>query len=215
MRWLAFPLIIVTAAAVAADKVYKIVHPDGSVEYSSEPAPGSEEIQLPALPTYEPRRSAPPTATASQAPLTVEAPVADETPEAVTDYRVTITRPSPDETLFFDGAGASVSASLDPPLNSAQGHVLVFLLDGIAMARVSGTSTTLHIERGSHTLSARVETREGEVLASSEPVPFHMRQPSILRPLPPSRPGGAPSITGGAPSIPGGAPSIPANPSLP
>ena len=60
MRWIASFLIIVSASATAADKVYKIVHPDGTVEYSAEPVPGAEEIRVPSLPTYEPRVPAAP-----------------------------------------------------------------------------------------------------------------------------------------------------------
>lgn len=184
MRWIASLLIIVTASASAADQVYKIVHPDGTVEYSEEPAPGAEEIQVPSLPTYEPRVPA----TSGMATSAGRAGQSDQ-PQQGAEYRVAITRPSPDETLYFDATGVPVSASVNPSLQA--GQAVVFVLDGVVRARISGTTTTLDVERGTHTLVARVETEDGQVLAASDPVTFHMRQRSIRQPAPPSLPGGA------------------------
>jgi hypothetical protein len=186
MRWIASFLIIVSVSATAAGKVYKIVHPDGTVEYSSEPAPGAEEIRVPSLPTYEPRVPAAPS------PRTRAATEQSEPQQqAAANYQVSITQPSPEETVYFDAAGMSVSASVNPSLQSGAGHTVVFMLDGVERARVAGTATNLEVERGSHTLVARVETEDGQVLATSNPVTFHMRQRSIRQPAPSVRPGGA------------------------
>lgn len=184
MRWLALLLALCTAAATAADKVYKIIHPDGTVEYSSDPAPGAEEMHVPALPTYTPRAPAPTPAAESQ--------LAPPEEDQAADYNINITRPTPNETVNFDAAGMTVSASVQPGVSAEEGHVMVFLLDGAARARVTGTtSTTLPVERGTHTLVARLETKDGEVLATSDPVTFYMRQRSRLHPPPRSAPSGA------------------------
>lgn len=186
MRWIASLLIIITASAAAADKVYKIVRPDGTVEYSSEPAPGAEPMQVPKLPTYEPRVPATPS------PQTeASSAQAESEQESAADYRVRLTQPSPGETVYFDAAGMPVNASVTPSLRSEEGHELVFVLDGVERARVADTATTLQVERGTHTLLARVETEDGQVMASSDPVTFYLRQRSVRHPSPPARPGGA------------------------
>jgi hypothetical protein len=182
MRWLTLLLALFTAAAAAADKVYKIVHPDGTVEYSADPAPGAEEIQVPSLPTYTPRAPAP--APAPSQPAAAEA-------EQAVEYQVRITQPSPEQTVNFDAAGMPVSASVQPGISAEEGQVVVFVLDGNSRERVSGTSATLHVERGAHTLVARLESKDGQVLATSAPVTFYMRQRSRLHPPPRSAPSGA------------------------
>jgi len=173
MRWLAI-LLLLSTAAVSADTVYKIVHPDGTVEYTSEPQPGAEEVQVPTLPTYESRTPAPPAPPAPEEDQG-EAEAKDEGPP---DYSISLTEPSAGENVIFDAAGIPVRAAIDPDLRTGEGHQIVFLLDGSERARSSSPSARLVVERGTHTLMARVEDGQGNVLARSPSVTFYLRQHS-------------------------------------
>ena len=197
MRRVTLLLLLFTAVSASADTVYKTVRPDGSVEYSAEPQPGAEQVKVPTLPTYESRTPAPlaPSRAESEGRAGPEREAGAQGQEVATDYSVSIVQPSPDQTIFFDAAGMAVSVSVNPALQTGEGHVVVIAMDGRERARTSGTSTTVTPERGTHTLVARVENEAGEVLATSDPVTFHMRQHSRLHPrFNPGTGRGAPSF---------------------
>jgi hypothetical protein len=46
----------------------------------------------------------------------------------------------------------------------------------------SGTSFTIPVERGSHSLQAVVQDSDGHVVCQSASVTFHVLQPSLLNP---------------------------------
>lgn len=158
----------VTAALQAQDKGYKIVRPDGTVEFTDQPVPGAQEITLPKAQSYE-----------APALLPSPAAVTPAAPKELSYSQLTIEEPAPDETVHNGETPVSVRVHLEPALQA--GHGLVILLDGREVAGGTGITFTLPaVERGTHSVIAEVRDEQGKVLLRSAPVTFHQRQHSIL-----------------------------------
>lgn len=176
MRHIVIALLLMAASAAlhAQDKGYKVVRPDGTVEFSDQPTPGAQEITLPKAQSYEAPPPPPP------------APAVEPTTPPGPPYSLlAIATPEPDQTLHNGETPVGVTVQVVPALRP--GHRLVILLDGSEAASGAGTRYTLSgVERGSHVLVAQVRDGRGRVLMSSAPVTFHMRQHSVLFPKPPA-----------------------------
>ena len=160
-------LLLVTARAQETT-VYKNVRPDGTVEFSDEPAAG-EAVDIPPVQTYTP-----PPAPPAPRPAPAPAPgAAAERP--VVRYELQVTEPTPDSTVFFDAEGMPVSVTIKPDLQP--GHAIAIYLDGRQAARGTATHYVLTgVFRGTHTLAAAVEANGGATLLRSKPVTFHLIQ---------------------------------------
>jgi hypothetical protein len=102
-------------------------------------------------------------------------------PRAAAQGNIAIVRPAAEETVHSNEGNMTVSVGV--PRRIAPGNQVVILLDGREVARGAGTSFPLtSVERGSHTLQARVVDGNGNVLVASQPVTFHMWQASQLFP---------------------------------
>lgn len=173
----------------AQDKGYKIVRPDGTVEFSDQPAPGAQEITLPKAQSYE----------APELPPT--APVTPTTPPTPPYSRLAIVAPEAEQTFQNGETNVGVSLVIEPALRP--GHRVVILLDGSEIAAGGGSRYSLSgIERGSHVLIAEVRDGRGRVLERSAPVTFHVRQYSQLFDQPPPPADAPPSPISPAPMMP-------------
>ena len=171
--------ILFSAPLMAAAAGYRVVHPDGTVEYTDQPAKGAEEIRLPEIPTYP---SQPPQSPRVSTPaVTQDAPPPPPEPQG-SDYRsLVISSPQEQETVWFNANGMTVSLQVQPGLS--EGDEVVIQLDGKVAARGSSTSFTLSdVYRGPHTLSAAITDERGSVLLEAKPVTFFMRQHSAIKP---------------------------------
>jgi len=168
-RLLLIFVFLIAATASAEEKGYKVVRPDGTVEFSDQPQPGAVEIPLPQSQGYEP---------APLPPSESDRGVAHNAVKSVVTYRqLTITAPVADETFQSAEGPVHVQVQIEPSLQP--GHKLVILLDGKAAG--SGVSATLaNLDRGTHTVSAEVRDGDGKVVKSSAPVTFHVKQYSSL-----------------------------------
>ena len=169
------------APLFAAETGYRIVHPDGTVEFTDQPGKGAEEIRMPEVPTYpaqqptSPRVSPTPTSQDSRPAATPQQRKAYES--------FAISSPQEQETLWFNEKGMPVSLQVQPAL--AEGDEVVIRLDGKTVASGSSTSFTVKdVYRGSHTLSAAITDERGTIIREAKPVTFFMRQHSLLHPTP-------------------------------
>ena len=174
MRYLTLSLLILFMPAVHAD-VYRSVDKDGHVVYSDKPSQGAEKIEIKDaqtihLPTAGPFRYQPP---------------AKEAPPRYSS--VAISSPGNDESIRQNSGDVTVQISVSPGLKS--GDVISLLMDGKEVASGPASSVTLkNVDRGSHTLQARVLGSDGSTWASSESVTFHLLRHSVLTPKPPPGP---------------------------
>jgi hypothetical protein len=98
------------------------------------------------------------------------------------DYTVNITDPSDQQTFQNDAESIAVSVSVTPLLQKAD--MMVILIDGQQYEDPEHTSqfSLPALERGSHTLQARVITNHGNI-TDSEPITiFQQRHSALLGP---------------------------------
>jgi hypothetical protein len=166
----------------AEAEVYKSVGPNGEVIYSDQPQQGAKPVTLPPVMTYTP---APPP------PATPKVPMEAASDEDVMNYdSFSITAPAADETIHDNTGAVTVTLDLQPELDSAAGHRIVYMLDGEPMSgsyQTSGAVLT-NIARGSHTLAAQVVDAKGKPLISTSALSFHMKRQSALQPPPGGKP---------------------------
>ncbi|WP_244913059.1 DUF4124 domain-containing protein [Methylophaga nitratireducenticrescens] len=192
--------------AVAAEDIYRWVDDNGNQVYSDQPGENgenAEKIELQQPMTYSPVQIPEVTDAASDE----EQEKSDNT-DAVPNYKVAIVAPEDDVGLRVNNGNVTVNLQAFPALNPERGDLIQLYLDGLPagmpMAQLSFMLENL--DRGTHTLSAKVLNASGEVLAQSETITFHLQRTSLLNP------GRQNNQTGsGASSIP----AFPTNPGFP
>lgn len=174
-------LLFLAPAAWSAEIGYRLVHPDGTVEFSDQPLPQGEEIELREAPTIQFVPNTP-----SPVPQQTTAGGASGSKGGeVSSPSISVVTPQADGTLWFDDAGVTVTVAVIPSLRN--GQQIVVTLDGKVVASGSGSSFKLAgVERGTHTLSAAIIGDAGSVVASSASITFHLRQHSAIKRAPPS-----------------------------
>jgi len=173
MKRIIFLYFICTSPLLAAETGYRVVHPDGTIEFTDQPVKGAVPITLPELPTY----SSPATPASGVSKPEVGKKASNQQGKAV-EHSISISSPRAEETVFFNASGMSVSVQVSPKL--ADNEVVVIRLDGSEAARGHATSFTLKdVYRGTHMLSASLIDSQGTVISESSPITFYMRQRSI------------------------------------
>jgi len=164
-----FICLLCSAPLLAAESGYRIVHPDGTVEFTDQPVEGAEPISLPEVPTY----SIPASGNKGNADTSAAKPKQDQN----VTRNIAISRPGREETVWFNERGMAVAVSVSPSL--AKGEQVIIRLDGSEVARGATTSFTLQdVYRGTHVLSAALADNDGAVISESSPITFFMRQHS-------------------------------------
>lgn len=158
-----------------AAEVYKRTLPDGSVEFTDKPPEkNARPMELPPLNTVPAPVRATPAATAGQG-AAVTSPY----------QSLAISSPAPDATVRENNGAITVTLTLSPEL--ARNHHYTVLLDGKpGGSSTSGQVTLRNIERGTHTLQARVEDLTGRILITSPPQTVHLRRATELTDRPAS-----------------------------
>ncbi|MDX1434680.1 MAG: DUF4124 domain-containing protein [Gammaproteobacteria bacterium] len=159
------------SSRAGSQKIYKFVLPDGRITYSDRPPeddPDAQEVRLSPLQTYSP----PPTPaldTASSRPKPDDAAGYEE---------LEVTSPANDATLRDNGGSVSISIALKPGLHS--GHSIDIVMDGKSIGSGNSTSVTLtNVDRGSHTVQAKVLDEAGKVVISSNSITFHLQRAAV------------------------------------
>ena len=94
---------------------------------------------------------------------------------------IAITQPANEETVHDNEGNVAVQVAVSPSL--APGDRVVVLLDGQPAGKWADTTLTLSgVERGAHTLEARVVGPGGSMLVASQPITFYVWQASRLFP---------------------------------
>jgi len=167
-RWIIIGLLCLATAAQGA--VYRWVDKEGNVVFSDRPQPGAEEVQVPTPSLYEaPRLPAP----SGGAPSAVSGPRYS---------RVAVILPENDATIRDNTGQVRVEVQVVPALDSRAGdRVLILLDDRVQGGPLATTRVALAgVDRGTHTLQARVIDAGGTELLASDPVTFHLQRYSQL-----------------------------------
>jgi hypothetical protein len=188
-------LIVTSLMAVApwialADEVYKYVDEKGVVHYTDTPVKGAERADLPQLQSYSGSESRGDAASSEQsAPSSI---VEKRSPPASVQLYsdLAIASPKADETFHTANAQVTASIATRAGLLHELGHRVVFYVDGQVQPAAEGQSSLAlqGLGRGTHTLSAAIVDGQGQVLAQSANINFHLLPPTVLKPAP-RRPG--------------------------
>ncbi|MDH5182523.1 MAG: DUF4124 domain-containing protein [Gammaproteobacteria bacterium] len=154
----------------AAD-VYKTEAEDGTVEYSDQPQEQPEKLDLPPILGIEP-----PPSSATQKTLPGKPSV-----PAVSSQHISIQSPRDDEGVRSNQGELMIILHLAETLQPGRQHIELQLDNRHLKEHFQKTQIVLpDIERGTHTLRALLVDEQGQVLARSSPVRFHLLRHSIL-----------------------------------
>ena len=157
---------------VHAQKVFRVVQPDGTVEFTDVPPSNrpAEEVHLRPLNTTPALAPAPDTATQT---------AGAEDKKGYSEFR--ITSPGDDEGIRDNAGSVNVDLKLQPTLRS--GDEIHLLLDGQSVGGGRSTAITLtDMERGTHSIQAVVKNPAGQVVARSNSVTFTLQRTSTNQP---------------------------------
>ncbi|MEE8261249.1 MAG: DUF4124 domain-containing protein [Gammaproteobacteria bacterium] len=148
--------------------VYRWVDENGNVVYSDRPQPGAQVLEKKEVQTVD----APPVE-----PLTPRSETKESPKSGFAGYkRVAVMSPQNDEPVRENAGNVTVSVTLEPGLQTKLGHKLALFVDGAQISE-PGTATQFQLnnmDRGTHTLEAKVVGPDSKVIKNSSPVTFHM-----------------------------------------
>jgi hypothetical protein len=157
--------------------IYRSIDRDGNVTFTDEPNNKAELIELEELPTYE---AAPIPVLPAEA---MPEPVEEDNDLKKPKYKISITSPEQNQSIWTGGGVLTASVSVQPELNVNRADKVQFKLDGKKVGEPqTGLSYTFqNIERGSHILTVSVVNKKGKVIKASKSVLFHMHRNSVAQ----------------------------------
>lgn len=172
MRSLVFLLFLLISLPLLAEGVYKWTTADGEVVYSDVYQPGAERVHVSGT------KSSP--SADSLAGETGEQTTAATGSSGYQTFE--IVQPENDETIRSNEGIVAVSLMMSPAL--ANDNAIQIFVDGNKLeGELKSTQFTLNdLERGTHSLEAKIVDGEGKVMTSAPRVSFHLRKASIIKP---------------------------------
>ena len=88
---------------------------------------------------------------------------------------IAIAKPKPEEFVRDQGEGIAVTVAVEPEVDASAGHLIQILVDGRPHGQASPDVTRYlpGVERGRHTIAARIVDADGHMILQSSPVEFH------------------------------------------
>ncbi|MEM9532255.1 MAG: DUF4124 domain-containing protein [Pseudomonadota bacterium] len=165
------PLLALFVTSAAAQEIYKTVDKDGNVIYTDQPpSADAKPMDLPPITVADPY----------DAPPRTRPPVMEAGGPEVFYADLRLVAPEPEQ--HFWGTGGTFTARVETSQPLQAGHQVRFYLDGNLTGSTNSFAMDFNgIDRGQHSVRAEVVDVNGEVMASTEPVIFFMRQQSVLR----------------------------------
>ncbi len=172
------------SGAVQAQKVFRVVQPDGTVLFTDVPPPDRPATQIEVAPLNTAAPLAPPAGSATRSAAGEQ--------EGYDEFR--ISRPGDGEAIRDNAGNVTVDLSVKPNLRA--GHKIDLFLDGQSIGGGKATAITLtDMDRGAHSLQAVVKDAAGRVVARSKSITFTLQRRSVI--LQPAPPGAVPFGGGG------------------
>ncbi len=168
MKQLLILLVLITCTVQA--EIYKSQNAKGEWVYSDKPSPQAERMNLPPLSTY--------------APLPLGKSVTPPPKAIKNDFYTSFffVKPANDETLRNNIGIVMAETKLVPALKNKLKHGIQFYPDNEPNGPVvAATAVTMsNLDRGAHTLSARVVDEAGNTLISAASITVHVKRESKL-----------------------------------
>jgi hypothetical protein len=176
-RWLLLACLLAFAsqAQEAKKELWKWTDASGVVHYSDVPGPGAVKVDLAV--TEGQSRPAPAPAAGAQG-----APVKPAAAPGTTYTSLEIWQPSNGESFF--GADATVSVRMrSEPSVSGDDSLLLYLDGKLVEGPTNSLDYTLaNLDRGAHSVTATILDVKGKEKIRSQPVVFHIKQPTTIPP---------------------------------
>jgi len=164
-------LLVVTSQAQTRREVWQWRDENGVTHFSDFPQPGARKITL----------NAPPASTAPQAAVATRSPTPAAAATQVQYELLEIWSPESGASFFEADAVVNIRIRAEPEL--APTHRLLTYLDGKLLPGENVQDHSLsNVDRGAHSVTSVIVSRDGTELIRSEPVVFHMRQPTTNNP---------------------------------
>lgn len=145
---------------------------NGVTHFSDYPHPGARKITL---------NGSPPASTAPQAAVATRSPTRTAAQQEVVYSRLEIWSPENGASFFEPDSVISLRIRAEPEVGPT--HRLLTYLDGKLLPGENLLEHSLtDVVRGAHSVTSVIINRDGQELIRSEPLVFHMKQPSVANP---------------------------------
>jgi len=172
--------LVLLQSAVYADDLYKWKDARGNTQYGDRP-PANVNAQPMALPKitiidnyadqWKPMKF--------DEPLAIDEPITAKSQTSTTYTKLAFLAPKQDQAIRANDGDVSAMISIKPPLK--KGHQIVFSIDGKDMKKgKSRTQNFSNLDRGNHTIGAKIIDLKGKTLQSSS-VGFNVLRVKVLR----------------------------------
>lgn len=166
-------LLLSLLPALALSQIYKSIDADGNTIYTDiAPTEDAKELEVDKLNISEaPKKQ-------YVRPKDIKNPKEKQTQAPVDRYtQLRITSPDNDTTVRHNEGKITITVSLTPELYTRYEDKLLITIDGLIVNDGKAKSINLEsIERGTHTISAYVQDKNGNIMLSAQPTVFHMHR---------------------------------------
>ena len=168
-------------ASAAHAQVYKTVDKHGNIIFSDKQSSGAKAVTVGPVQTYSaPTKPAPPGATGAKAGFGDTNPAKPggkpKKPNIPKRYQVVITSPAHDVVVRQNAGNLTVQLSVKPKLHATDR--IQFLLNRKPVGSASSTTSTVipFVDRGTHTIGAKVLGARGQSKGRASSVTVHMKR---------------------------------------
>jgi hypothetical protein len=174
-------LVALFAVSTAMATTYVRVEPDGTKTYSDRPIPGGKPIDVQPAQSYTPVPVDPSTSVGASSSSSSGGGGQEE------EFRYESCQITPgNDENFTNPESVSISATTNPPVRATD--ILVMTVDGQRANGPDGRShVMMPVDRGTHTVSVTVTSREGRSMCTASSS-FHVQRPSLNSPARPAPP---------------------------
>lgn len=167
-------LAFTSSAQSSRREVWQWKDANGVTHFSDYPAPGARKIVLNGSPAS--------TSAAAPAPASAAAATRSRPQPAATEVvydRLEIWSPESGANFFGADAVVNIRIRSEPELGPTDR--LLTYLDGKLLPGENALEHSLtNVDRGAHSVTSVISSRDGRELIRSEPVVFHVRQPTVI-----------------------------------
>lgn len=168
--------VALAAGPVAASEIYRTTDEDGNVVFTDEPpTEDAEPVELDPLNTVEPIEGDPDAASSIDS--------SGEDPDAPANgiSGISIAYPENGKGIRHNGGNVPFQVALQPEgATLPRGHQVEIILDGKVRARAASTQVTVSpVDRGPHTVRARIIDKSGQTRYESDSVKFYLLRKAL------------------------------------
>jgi hypothetical protein len=170
---IALPLALF-AGPIAASEIYRTTDEDGNVVFTDDPpTDDAEPVELDPLTTVKPVEGEPAGGTSAS-------PGEPERPSNGISG-ISIAYPENEKGIRHNGGNVPFRIALEPEgATLPRGHQVEIILDGEVRGRAASTQVTVSpVDRGPHTVRARIIDNGGQTRYESEPVKFYLLRKAL------------------------------------